>query len=187
MSDSMRLDSNAQQIIGKFRDFPEGVQNGILEGLKRGLILSRQRVISGAGIKSRTGSAGLMGRLTTYARRDSSYGVDAAIGFRKRNGFPYELSQEFGAKAKPGKAMAIPLTPKAKRLSSPRAFPGKLAIVKANGKAFLVEQRARSQVFQYILVKSIPAALNFRRSVQISLDDISKEVVAGYNDAMGKL
>jgi hypothetical protein len=128
-----------------------------------------------------------MGRLTTYARRDANFGVDAAIGFRKRSGFPYELSQEFGAKAKPGKAMAIPLTPKAKALSSPRAFPGKLALVKANGKAFLVEQRARSQVFQYILVKSIPASLRFMESVKASLPDLSAEVVNGYNEAVEKV
>lgn len=181
------IDSNAQEILRKFEKFPESIQTGILNGLKRGLIVSRQRVVSGSGIKSRTGSAGLMGRLTTYARRDSHFGVDAAIGFRKRNGFPYELSQEFGAKAKPGKAMAIPLTPKAKQFSSPRAFPSDLFIMKANGKAFLVEKRARSQVLQYVLVKSIPASLHFMANVKASMPELSYEVVKGYTEEMAKI
>jgi hypothetical protein len=181
MEGRLEISSNAAEIVSRFNKMPAQVQAATLKGLQRGLLLAQNRVRTQTGIRARTGAAGLMGRLTSYARVQGG-DVDAAIGFRKHGGFPYELSQEFGAKAKPGKAMAIPMTPKAKRAGSPRNFPGELFIPMSSG--VLMEKRARSAVLQYVLVKSIPARLKFRENVLASLPEISREIVDSWKEGV---
>lgn len=69
--------------------------------------------------------------------------------------------QQFGAtiKAKPGKALAIPLTKEAKRIGSPRKnnFPRPLFVWKSgSGHAFLAERTGKDGLrLQYILLQSV--------------------------------
>lgn len=176
--DSATIETNARDLLRRFKHLPPRIQTGVLNGLKRGLLLAETRVRTASGVKARRGAAGLMGRVTSFAR-PSGAGVDAAIGFRKTRGFPYELSQEFGAKAKPGKAMAIPITPQARRYASPRDFPGKLVIPRGRHVLALWRPRLKALEPQYILVKSIPPRLRFRENVMASLDAIWRAVLAG--------
>jgi len=147
-------------------------------------MLAEDRVRTNTKVKARRGAAGLMGRLTSYARPSVKWGVDAAIGFRKTRGFPYELSQEYGAKAKPGKAMAIPINREAKALSGrgggPRDYPRELVLVKTKDKALLFPAGKRGGTLSkpaYVLVKSIQPRLKFRENVTRSLPEISRQVV----------
>lgn len=190
MPDSIQIESNAAEVMEKFHRFPAAVQTGILNGLKRSLIVLEGKVKTSAGVKFRRGSAGLAGRVTSYARKADLMGVEAAIGFRKTKGFPYELSQEFGAKAAPGKAMAIPISGEAKALSysgqGPRAFPRKLHLVKTGRSVVLMESgldafRSGAGItaggLHYVLVKSIPPRLNFRQTVLSNIPQLSEDIV----------
>jgi hypothetical protein len=201
MADGIQLETKAQALIQRFEKLPGAERAAVVRGLKRGLLVTEDVVRQGSGVKFRRGSGGLAGRLTSYARPHSLWGVDGAIGFRKTRGFPYELSQETGAKAKPGKAMAIPVSAIAKRASErgmgPReAFPGKaLTLIKGARGAFLFEtklarssraQGLRTSILHYVLVKSIPARLGFKRSVIAALPMISDEVEAEWTKAVGE-
>jgi len=182
--------TNAGEIMRRFNSLPAAIQAGIVRGAGRALILAREQVRTGTGIRSRGGSRGLMGRLTSYARADRIIGLDAAIGFRNRaRGFPYELAQEFGAKASSGKAMAIPISSKARLLSDagsgPRQFPGKLFI--PPHMHVLAEAYVRGggiKEIHYALVKSIPPRLKFMRTMQTQLPAISDAIVAGSKEGL---
>jgi hypothetical protein len=184
--------TNAGDILRRFKCLPGNIQAGIVRRVRGALILANEAVRAQTGIKSRGGARGLMGRLTSYAQADRHIGLDAAIGFRKRaGGFPYELSQEFGATAKPGKAMAIPLSAKARRLSDsgkgPRAFPGKLFI--PPHMHVLAEAYARDdglKTIHYALVKSIPARLKFFQTMRGQLPQISAAIEAGAQEGLAR-
>lgn len=175
----MRLwfQTNASDILRRFDRWPSYVQTSILKALKRHLMLMEGKVKQRADIKARRGSSGLMGRLTSYARVTGNDHVDAAIGFRKTRGFPYEYAQEFGARAKAGGAMAIPMSPIARALSersgggpSPRQLG--IALFRPRGTNVLLEARQRSTVLHYVLVKAIKPRLHFRRTVTQELTDL---------------
>lgn len=196
----LKLETNAAEIAARFERLPKEAQAGILRGLKRELLLTEDAVRQGAGCKFTGGRGGLMSRLTSYATPAPFIGFDAAIGFRKRGHFPYELAQEFGAKAKPGKAMAIPVSDRAKAAAQrglgPReAFPGKLLhLIKGPRQAVLVLTVVGKRipggfqnVDQYVLVKSIPPRLHFRDSVTRRISAISDAVVDGWKEGMAKV
>lgn len=158
------------EVLRKFRRLPAAIQEGVIKGLTGALLETEGHVRMRADVKARRGAAGLFGRLTSYVKAPGLLEIDAAIGFRKAKGFPYELSQEFGAKAKPGKAMAMPLTTEARAVASPRNFPRKLFMLKTvGGKAFLAEKRARSVKIQYLLLKKLSPRLHFRKTVADSM------------------
>lgn len=186
MSDG-KIEFKARKLLKKFKRLPKEIREGIRKGLKRGLIILEGQVAVRTRIKSRRGSAGLMGRLTSYVVTTGGE-IDAAIGFRKTRGFPYEMSQEFGARAKPGKAMAIPLDGTAKALGerggSAGSDPREMNIVIANGKAFLFPEDSDDGP-AYILVKRIPARLNFTDTVTRGIAMLSGEVVKGARAATG--
>jgi hypothetical protein len=187
MADSISIDTNAAQLIARFHKFPPAIQRGMLRGLRGELLVTETRVRQRAGLKWRRGGAGLSGRLTSYARPSEQFGVDAAIGFRRTRGYPYELAQEFGAKAKAGGAMAVPLTPLARALSErgqgPRQFPGVLFLVRKGGRATLCQMLGGTIEAQYALLKSIPPRLRFRQSVIESLPAIGRAIVQGEREA----
>jgi len=185
---------NAGEIIRRFDRLPTEIQTSVLSRVRGALIVTVQRVRSGTGVKWQRLGRGLAGRLTSYADRAPLMGLDAAVGFRKTTGFPYELAQEFGARAKAGKALAIPVSAKAKALSErgigPRGFPGKLFIpphmhilaeaYKRGG------QKGGLKQVHYALVKSIPARLRFREIAEGSLPMISAEIEAGGKEGLKK-
>jgi hypothetical protein len=121
------------------------------------------------------------------------FAVDAAIGFRKTKHFPYELSQEFGAKAAPGKALPVPIGDEAKAAAAkglgPReAFGSQLRVARIGGKAYLVRNMVltsanlgKTNYFQYVLVKSIKARMRFREVTRKNTARISNAILAGFN------
>jgi len=198
MADEIRISSNARRVLAAFDGLPKRIQEGIKAGLIRGLLLVEDRVRRRTKVKSRRGAAGLMGRLTSKVMVEGSgrLSIDGLIGFRKTRGFPYELAQEYGAKAKAGKAMAIPVTPQARRTSSPREFPGELVIPGSRWLAgatkgysgrtvgVLGEPTARGLLrVHYVLVKSIPPRLRFGETVRASGKLISREALRGMKSA----
>lgn len=181
---AIQLSADAQQVINRFHAFPRATQEGIRNGLAGALLVLEGKVRTGARLTWRRGAAGLAGRLTSWCKLEGPYGIKAAIGFRKTKGFPYELAQEFGAHAKAGGAMAIPVSPMAKTHSNrglgPRQFPKKLVLVSRHDKPpLLIEALARSSKIHYVLVKSIPPRLNFRMTVRTNLPLIERGILRG--------
>ena len=185
MADQIKLESNAQDILKRFTRLPVLMQKGIVLGVRRTLLIvedkvrMQNRATGPDSVRFSGARAGLSSRLTSYARASSVLGFEGAIGFRKTRGFPYELSQEFGAKAKPGKAMAIPVTPEARAVDSPRQFPGELFVRKWGNKALLMQKVGMLTATQYVLVKRIPARMKFRDTVKGQSPMISQAVVDG--------
>lgn len=192
MSRGLTISVEAQQVLSRFAALPREVQIGVRNGLQRGLMIAEDRVRIRTQVRRRRGAAGLFGRLTSsVVVRDGE--IDGAIGFRRTKGFPYELSQEFGAKAKPGGAMAIPVSPEAKRLSdsgiSAAQFPRQLFIppnMHVLAENYRTAGRTKEiKTIHYALTKSIPPRLRFRSSVLSSLDAISAQVVAAAKSETG--
>lgn len=188
MEGAVEISMDAAEAIRKIRSAPPAVVAAFLGGLRSSLLLVEDDVRRGSALKWRRGSAGLAGRLTSYAKMDGLGDVDAAIGFRKRRGFPYELAQEFGAKAKAGGAIAIPLSAMAKRASEqgrgPRELGVPLRVAKINGKAFLVANLSRAGraagvrvMIHYIFVKAIKPRLGFMAAMRRSIPKLSNDVV----------
>ncbi|GEM_PF-1941937 len=185
-----------QRVLNRFSKLEGVMQVALVKGSRRGLLLLEDRVRTGTGIRARSGAAGLMGRLTSFAGKDSSGELDAAIGFRRTNGFPYELSQEYGAKAKPGKAMAIPISREARRVQSPRDMED-LVLIQGPSAAILGEKKLtrgsnqHSEKFNliphFVLVKSIPARLRFRENVGRGLPLFFREVIKENDKALEAL
>jgi hypothetical protein len=182
------LETNAAEIMRRLSRAPRALRDGVVRGLRGALLGLEGQVTAGAALKWRRGGAGLQGRLTSYARADAALGVDAAIGFRKRQGFPYEMAQEFGATAKAGGAMAIPMSPLARRLSDRGVGPRQsgLILFRPKGKNVLLEYRGtlrgggyKMQPLHYVLVKRIAPRLNFIKTVTANLGDVSRGIVAG--------
>jgi hypothetical protein len=191
MSLKIEISSNAEQLARQFERLPERVQKGFSNGLQRALLVVEDKVrvrchsTSAGSVKFTGARGGLSSRLTSYVKRVPGMGLDGAIGFRRTRGFPYELSQEFGARAKPGKAMSIPITDQARRYDSPRDFPEPLRMVKGPRRVVLVSKRSKiGIVAQYVLVKSIPPRLGFRETVTGQAGFISDEMVQGAQAAI---
>lgn len=185
----LSITSNAADIIRQFERLPKDMQEGVRTGLTRGLLLAETAVLRETGVKLRRGAAGLAGRLTSVVRVGGPMAIEGRIGFRKTKGFPYELSQEFGAKAKPGGAMAIPVTSTARRYPSPRDFPKPLVLIKTRAfgsGAVLIESGRRSSKLQYVFVKSIKPRLGFMKAVRGALPAIEDEIWKGYVEGVRK-
>ncbi|MCE5257009.1 MAG: hypothetical protein LLF89_09215, partial [Spirochaetaceae bacterium] len=193
----IQIETNAAEIMQRFHQLPGAVQSGVLKGLKRSLIDLEGQIKRRSGVNFNRGASGLAGRIASYAKPASPFGVDAAIGFRKTKAFPYELAQEFGAKASPGKAMAIPISSEAKALSyagrGPRDFPGGLTLIKGSKNAVLIKDtklvggKMSGGEVQYVLVKSIPARLYFRRNVIAAIPEISRDIVEAEKESWRNL
>lgn len=195
MADRIEITSNAAQLARVFEKLPARVQIGVSNGLERALLVIETKIrqrcntTSPGSVKFAGARSGLSSRLTSYVERIPGMGLDGAIGFRRTSGFPYELSQEFGARAKPGKAMSIPVTDEARAVGSPRNFPGKLTLVKGHHSVVLIRKQPRGTFqagmgVQYVLVKSIPPRLGFRKTVTENTGLISDEMVTGANRAL---
>jgi len=183
MGDNIYIETNAGAVLRKFGRLPKEIQTGVRKGLVRGLLLVEERVKRRSDVKFTGGRGGLASRLTSYAKiGPGAIAIDGVIGFRKTQGFPYELAQEYGAKAKPGKAMAVPVTPEARKAGSPRDFPGKLRMIKGMGKALLVSDTDAATHLQYVLLKSIPPRLNFREGVIGGLPIVYHQVLRGMDE-----
>lgn len=196
----LQIETNAAALVMRFNRMPVNQQKGITKGLARGLLLAEDRVRRGTALKFRRGGSGLAGRLTSFARAEGRGDIEGAIGFRKTRNFPYELSQEYGAKAKGGKAMSIPISAEAKALSNrglgPRDMGNRLTLIKGMGKALLIENRKRAggrggganthfrTDVHWVLVKSIPPRLKFRENVAASVPMISEEVMRGWREGI---
>ena len=180
----VRLDTNAEQILARFARLPQALREAVARGLKRGLLLIEERVRSGTSLSWRRGRGGLLGRLSSYVATNAGWWIEGAIGFRKTAGFPYELAQEEGARPKNAKALAIPITPEARRVGSPRQFPRRLFVPKGThvlaetlySRARGIRGFVRDLVPHYVLVSSIPPRLRFRENVLAGLPMISREV-----------
>jgi hypothetical protein len=187
MADQIQITSNAAEIVRKFHRLPGVLQTSITRGLKRGLLLAEERVRKGAALKFTGSRGGLQSRLTSrvHLSRTGAMEIDGAIGFRKTRGYPYELSQEYGATAKPGHAMAIPISDEARALSArgigPRDFPRPL--IHRRKSRFLQEIVGFASLYHYVFVKHIEPRLNFRKSVRESMPEISAEIVSEYTQA----
>lgn len=189
MAEPLQISSNALKLLKEFQDLPAEMQEGIVRETQGVLLEVEDLVRTGTKIKSRRGSAGLMGRLTSFVRSSGKVGFNGAIGFRKTRGFPYELAQEFGAVAKAGGAMAIPLSPQAKRLSrkgiSAKDFPG--ILIKPGKKSrVLIEyssKKRRRTELHYVLVKRIGKRLRFLEIVTKNMDKISDAIEKGAKSA----
>jgi hypothetical protein len=185
---------SANEVLRSFQKLPAEIQAGVLGKLRGALIVVQDRVRMWTRVKWRRGAGGLSGRLTSFAQKDSALGIDAAIGFRRRRGFPYELAQEIGARAKAGKAMAIPVSAKARRLSDagvgPRSFPGKLFIPPHTHVLAEAYQRGAGKggikAIHYSLVKSIPARLRFFYTAMRNAEFIGGQIEVGAKEGLKK-
>jgi hypothetical protein len=183
---ALTVSSNAAEILRAWSSWPKESQTAIIKNVARELILLQGEVRSRAALKLRSGTRGLARRLTSYARAtDLGLGFDAAIGFRKTTGFPYELSQEFGARAAAGKAMAIPLTAKARRAGSPRNMAVRLFVppgthILAESTLAGFRKTGNAFIAHYVLVKSIKPRLNFVQTVFSAAERLSKAILDGF-------
>jgi hypothetical protein len=196
----LRLETNAQEIIQRFERLPGAVQTGVLRGLRGALLVAETNFKLKPGVKLSGGRSGLASRLTSYARKDDIDMIDAAIGFRKTKHFPYELSQEFGATAKPGGAMTVPISDVAKKLSMRGIGPrdgfaqGKLRVIRTSKGAFLAETKTGRRVafgaalvWHYKLIKRLPARMKFREVMGASIPMISERITVGAREAWLKV
>jgi hypothetical protein len=193
----MIIDTNAAKLVRRFAKLPAAMRAGIVKSVGAELLTIEGDVTRNAELKWRRGGAGLQGRLTSYSRAHSTLGLDAAIGFRKRRGFPYELAQELGAQARKGGAMAVPISPIARRLAD-RGISARhsgLDLFRPKGTNILASNlkhggrdsqgkyisRSRTDLFEphYALVKSIRPRLGFIRTVTQRLADIGKAILRG--------
>lgn len=182
----IQIDADAQRLLSRFARLAPAGRRGMLRRLRARLLILEGEVLRKADLRWRRGNAGLAGRLTSRAEGHAELGVDAAIGFRRRRGFPYELAQEFGARAKPGKAMSIPLTAKAQAAGGASRYPGRLVLVRSGGQALLFPagKRGAQGAPAYVLKRSIPPRLNFRRTVMGAAGKLSAAIVDGYHEGM---
>lgn len=192
MSSNMRITvtSNVDQLVRRFRLLPPQVRQGVRDGLVRTLLVVESRVRSGSGVRWRRGMAGLAGRLTSFAELSGALGINAAIGFRRTRGFPYELSQEFGARARGG-AMAVPISPIARRMSDrgqgPRDWPRGKIFRLPNTRVLAEVPGPRAQpIIHYALTKSIPPRLRFIEIVRGQSSEISAGVLQGAREGAAR-
>lgn len=180
----IELSSDASAIIARFQGISERSAENVRAAIARELLVLQSAFLMNPGVKLSGSRSGLASRLTSYSRIVGG-DIDAAIGFRKTRHFPYELSQEFGATARPGGAMAIPVGKKAKAMSarglSPKDWPrGMLNLVKTMGRAYLVSEQGRSSArrsdLEYVLVKSIKPRMRFLKTIHGGSEGISNAI-----------
>ena len=179
----------------RFERLPKTIQAAVKASLERELIVLEGKVVASAKLRWRHGSAGLAGRVASKVTVEHGFGLDGVIGFRKTRGFPYELAQEFGAKPKKGKALAIPVTAEARRSGGPRNMEGlfipgagREAVGKYSGRTVgvLAREAARGKIrVHWVLVKSIPPRLNFRKTVMNHIPAISTAIERGGKGGLG--
>ena len=186
----IKLSNNADRIVKEWQRLSSRVRRGVELELRRELIRMEGRVKARSGVRFRRGAAGLGGRLTSFVSADSQ-GLAGAIGFRKTRGFPYELAQEFGAKARAGHAMAIPVSAAAKRAKSPREMD--LVMIKRRGRPPLLIERRKGKsgrwmkpIVHWVLVKSIPPRLRFRETIYAHLHHSSRAIESGAEKGVKK-
>lgn len=184
---SFTLNPESQRFVQKFKRLPNDLQDAVLTGLERGLLVTEDIIRRNTAVKFRRGGAGLSGRLTSFAVRKNG-GLLAGVGFRKTKHFPYELSQEFGANARAGGAMSIPISGEAKAASNrgqgPRSFGDRLALIQSGGRIWLIESTKRVTKFHWLLVKSIPPRLKFRENAEKGIPIIDDEVTKELQKAL---
>ena len=195
MSDGLFITSDAAKLMKEFADLPKHLQEAVRKGLKRALLLIEDAVRRRADVKFAGSRAGLSSRLTSYVEVGGALAIDGVIGFRKTAHFPYEMSQEFGAKAAPGKAMVVPVSAKAKALSArgqgPRDMAGVTLFI-PKGTHVLAEQKNLKSFrrgghileIHYILIKSLRPRLHFRENVIDNLDIVGREIISGVKEAL---
>lgn len=176
------IGSNAENLLRRFARLPGEMQGAVKRGTARGLLLVEEEVKRRTDVHLSGGRSGLASRLTSYVEiGPGAIAIDGIIGFRKTRGFPYELAHEYGAKAKPGKAMAMPVSREARVLGqrgiSARDFPRKL--FRPKGTRVLAESMGRTTkiVVHYVFLKTIEPRLHFRESVTDNLDIVGREIV----------
>jgi len=186
LPDGIQISSNARQILERFERLPDETQQAVKRGLARGLLLVEEEVKRRTDVRLSGSRSGLASRLTSYVEiAVGPIAIDGVIGFRKTRGFPYELAQEFGARARAGGAMAIPISDEAKALGergiSAKDFPRDL--FRPEKSHVLAESMgdARLEV-HYVLVKSIPPRLHFRENVEDNLDIVGREIVKEWDE-----
>lgn len=190
MADKLYITSNAANLLRTFDALPKNLREGVRKGLKRALILLEDIVKRRADLKFSGARSGLASRLTSYVETGGALAIDGVIGFRKTAHFPYELSQEYGAKAQAGKSMVVPVSPQAKALAARGQGPRDMAGVKLfvpRGTHVLAENKGVASFrsgaglleVHYILIKSLRPRLHFRDNVTDNLDVVSREIEAG--------
>jgi len=186
LSDNVQIEFGPEvsRVLRVFKGLSDATKAGIVAGATRGLLLAETRVRTRSGVKFSGAGKGLSNRLTSYARVHDD-DIDGAIGFRKTRQFDYVLSQEFGAKAKAGKAMVVPISPEAKAASmrgvGPRERGIELALVKSvGGKPLLISRVGRKVSIEYLLIKSLKPKLKFRENVAASVPDLEREIFNGF-------
>lgn len=190
MADRLYITSNAANILRAFDALPKNLQEGVRKGLKRALLLLEDIVKRRADLKFAGSRSGLASRLTSDVETGGALVIDGVIGFRKTAHFPYELSQEYGAQAKPGGAMVVPVSPQAKALAARGQGPRDMAGVKLFRPknthvlaAFIPGRKSVGIEVQYILIKTLRPRLHFRENVMDNLDLVSREVEGGAAEA----
>lgn len=190
MSDRLYITSNAANILRAFDALPKNLQTGVSKGLRRALLLLEDIVKRRADVKFAGARAGLVSRLTSYVETGGALSIDGVIGFRKTAHFPYELSQEYGAQAKSGGAMVVPVSPQAKALAARGLGPKDMAGVKLFRPknthvlaAYVPGRKSIGIEVQYILIKSLRPRLHFRENVMDNMDVVSREVEGGMVEA----
>ena len=191
MSDGFFIDSDAAKLLREFSALPKHLQEAVRKGLKRALLLLEDIVKRRADVKFAGARAGLVSRLTSYVETGGELAIDGMIGFRKYKHFPYELSQEFGATAKPGKSMVVPVSPQAKALAArgqgPKDMAGVKLFVPKNThvlSAYIPGRKSIGIEVQYILIKSLRPRLHFRENVMDNLDIVGREIIGDVKGAL---
>ena len=191
MSDGLYISSDAEKLLREFDQLPKNLQEAVRKGLKRALLILEGVVKSRTEVKLSGSRSGLDSRLTSYVDAGGGMSIDGVIGFRKTKNFPYELSQEYGATAKPGGAMVVPVSDQAKALAArglgPKDMAGVKLFIPRNTHvlaAYVPGQKSVGIVVQYILIKSIRPRLHFRENVMDNLDIVSREVVGDVSAAL---
>jgi len=188
MADGIQILSNAAAIARRFEDLPSKVQSAGRKGFARGLLLLEEEVKRRADLRFSGSRSGLASRLTSLVEVGSgAIAIDGQIGFRRTRGFPYELAQEYGAQARSGGAMAIPISKEAKRLGeqgvSAKDFPR--TIFRPGNSHVLAEAKARGSItVHYVLVKSIRPRLHFRDTVEDNLGMVADHFVRAVQEAL---
>jgi hypothetical protein len=185
MAEQIQLSTNAAKVLQTWRKLPASVQSGIAKSLGRRLLMLRDEVRTNADLTMTGARSGLASRITSFSRSAGKMGLDAAIGFRRTSGFPYELSQEFGARAKPGKAIAVPVSKEAKASGGPLNMTD-LSLVKVGSRALLARASGSKLDVHWVLVKRLRPRLNFRRTVTSAIPSISDAVERGAKEGWAK-
>jgi hypothetical protein len=187
----LHIESDAWKLLREFSALPKHLQEAVQKGLKRALILLEELVRRRADLKFAGSRSGLSSRLTSYVEAGGALVIDGVIGFRKSAHFPYELSHEYGAMAKAGGAMVVPVSAQAKALSArglgPKDMAGVKLFIPRGGHvlaAYIPGSKSIGIQVQYILIKTLRPRLHFRENVMDNLDIVENEVIGDVKEAL---